>query len=95
MTLHTEQDRDLARTAGFEVTPDVDQPGLWVWVLRDEEGKAIEGCDSSFTSEEDAWGDVVSQVIENTMAENNLSSEEWDPIAQARKLYMVRQSYRG
>jgi hypothetical protein len=85
-------DIELAKIAGFSVSEDTDQPGMWVWT-REENGRTVEGCDMSFETEEDAWNGAIYEVSSNTMAEGDISSEEWDAMGFAKQSYHVRECY--
>ncbi len=77
----------LAALAGFEVAPDVDQPGLWVWKCGQD------GCDSSFRSEEQACADAEFTVTSTTMGALNIRSEDWDAMSESAQEGAVREIY--
>ncbi len=67
-----EQSRELARTVGYEVSEDPDQPGMFVW------RNGNEGCDQSFPNEGRAWDDAAFNATSEVMGHHNMDSEEWD-----------------
>jgi hypothetical protein len=70
---------------GYEIKPDGDQPGLWVWTA------PTDSCDSSFSSEEKAteaaWLDALSQV----KAVHEITDDEWAslPFEKQRELLLA------
>ncbi len=66
------EDKEFATAAGYEVRPDPDQAGLFVWRSDGD------GCDQSFTTEEAAWTDAAFNAASAVMGYHDLDSEEWD-----------------
>lgn len=66
---------EVLTDAGYTISPDSDQPGLWVWYA------PTDGCESSFESQKAAVQAAWTDAVEQTMAINNLSSEQWDALS--------------
>lgn len=95
MSRHTDQNKALARVAGFDVREDSDQPGLYTWLRTNENGALIGGCDSSFNSQDEAWDEVVQEVVGETKAHFDLSSEQWDAMDEQTQHSRVREVWSG
>lgn len=88
MVQMTPHDRSLLALMGFEVVPDVDQPGLWVWT-RSQAGRVLEGCEGSFPTAEQAWGDVVG-ALDDVRDDLGVSQATWDLWPAARRTERVQ-----
>ena len=83
--------QDLLSLAGYTVSEDTDQPGLYVWT-REEKGRLVAGCDSSLPSAEEAWNEVKFMVAEVLAEEANMSPAEWKALtAEERQAVIVEQ----
>lgn len=89
---YSPSEQALAEAAGFSVSPDPDQPGLYQWVRR-EQGTIVEGCDGSFDTAQAAWEAVIADLLETLLFEADLSSEDWDGLSQAQRLAHVQAVY--
>lgn len=82
---------DLLRLAGYDVSEDSDQPGLFVWTRR-EHNQIVEGCDMSLDGEDDAWQDVREMVIEVLTQDAALTADRWNALsAEERAKVIVEQ----
>ena len=87
-------DKELAQAAGYEVSDDPDQPGLFQWIRRElSNGALVEGSDQSFDTASEAWDDAIAQTIEIVMGDLDLSDVEWDRMSQKDKLEAVRELF--
>lgn len=77
--------QDLLEEIGFSFSPDVDQPGLWVWTA------VTEGCDSSFDSLAAAVGDAWASAAEQAKAVHQMSEAQWNGIGFLRQQELLRQ----
>lgn len=92
MPLYSSEDRELARSAGFDVREDCDQPNLYVWV-RLANGHVVEGCDCSFPDPDSAWEEAIACTFENAMADADVSDNDWDGMDQEQRAALVRESF--
>lgn len=66
---------EVLTDVGYTISPDSDQPGLWVWFAPSD------GCESSFASEDEAVASAWSDAAHQTRSINSLSSEQWDAMS--------------
>lgn len=92
MTLYSLYDRDLARQAGFEVSEDADQPGLYAWVRR-EGSRAIEGCDASFSDPDSAWLEAIACTDDRAAQDAGLTQEQWRALSYEQRAFLVREAF--
>lgn len=87
-----EMDKQLARRAGFVVGEDPDQPGRYQW-SRQECGRTVDGCESSFKQESQAWKEAVAMTLAACLDEGNLTAHTWRTLSQEQKLAIVAQVF--
>ena len=86
----SEISEDLLSLAGFTVSNDVDQPGMYVW-HRYEGGKIVESCDSSYNTEEQAKDAIRTHIANLLLVEHDISHDEWvQMLAEQRKVVMMQ-----
>lgn len=83
----------LAEAAGYEVSPDADQDGLWTWVQR-QNGRIADGCDASLESESAAWHAAAERAQEAAQDEAGLSDAHWATLPFSERLELVREAHR-
>lgn len=76
----------LLEKLGYSFTPDVDQPGLWVW------RNGNEGCDSSFSSLDAALDDVWMTVAGEVMGARNMADSDWDALSLAKQMTLIEET---
>lgn len=76
---------DILTLAGFEVVKDPDQDGMWVWVRR-HNGQFIEGCESSFDSQEQAWNDVREMFFRILGQECGIGEQQWAEMSAEERM---------
>lgn len=87
-----ELSQDLLELAGYDVSEDTDQPGLYVWT-REEKGRMVAGCDSSLASAEEAWDEVRFMVAEVLFEEANVSPAEWKELSAEQRQSIITEEF--
>lgn len=91
MTLEHELTQDLLKLAGYEVVEDVDQPGLYTWIRR-ENGQTVGGCDMSLPTADEAWDEVCFMVREVLVDEAEIDADTWKEMsAEERQRVIIEQ----
>jgi len=72
---------------GVVVTPDPDQPGMFLW------RRGAEGSDVSFPTERDAAVDAEREMASVVMGSHDISDEEWDDTPVFARVEMARDTF--
>lgn len=90
----TDNDRILMKAAGYEVLPDSDQPGLFLWI-RSERGQIEGGSDMSLSSVKEAEEEVMEIIREVVFSESEeeITPDQWEGMPLAQRLVVIQELY--
>lgn len=92
MPPYSVSDRDLSQLAGFDVLELAEEPGSFVWI-RLTNGHEVERSNETFPDPDSAWSNAIDAVVENVVADAEISYSRWDSLSNDEQQALVRESF--
>lgn len=90
----SDNDRRVMAAAGYEVLPDSDQPGMFLWIRR-ERGRIEGGSDMSLPAFKEAEEEVMEIIREVvfTESEDEVTPDQWEDMSLVQRLAVIQALY--